>query len=130
MGAAIRTEIFASASVTSAGNTSPLSLPTASNLIIGIDITVWATAGPLFFFQVSDDGGTTWYDHPVELQMTTKGDGTAGTATANSVSFQTVAVATTPKVLFIFKNLAADLVRLRWTVGTGSATFSASAVAK
>ena len=130
MGAAIRTEIFASASVTASGNTSPLSLPTASNLIIGIDITVWASTGPLFFFQVSDDGGITWYDHPIELMMTTTGDGTAGAATPNATSFQTVLVATTPKVLFIFKNLAADLVRLRWTVAGGSATFSASAVAK
>ena len=127
MSEAIRTEIFASASVTAAGNTAAFSIPTAAHLMIGIDITVWNTAGPIFFFQVSDDGGTTWYDHPIEFQHTTLSGGGAGTFTLNSPSYASTVVG---KVLFVFKNLAADKYRLRWTVASGNATFSASAVAK
>jgi hypothetical protein len=123
----LTTEIFASAAVTAAGNTAAFSVPTSNHLLVGIDITAWGTAGPLFFFQVTDDDGTTWYDHPIELQMTTLASGAAGTATANSVSYQSTIIG---KVLFIFKNLAAKKFRLRWTVASGSATFSASAVAK
>jgi hypothetical protein len=124
---ATRTEIFTSASVTAAGNTAPFSIPTATHLIIGIDITVYNTAGPIFFFQVSDDGGVTWYDHPIEFQMTTLSGGGAGAFTLNSVSYASTVVG---KVLFVFKNLASDRYRLRWTVASGNATFSASAVAK
>jgi hypothetical protein len=127
MSEAVRTEIFTSAPVTAAGNTAAFNIPTAAHLFVGIDITAWGTVGPVFFFQVSDDGGTTWYDHPIELQMTTLATGAAGTATVNSVSYASTIIG---KVLFNFKNLAADKYRLRWTVASGSATFSASAVAK
>lgn len=124
---ATRTEIFASASVTAAGNTAAFSIPTANHLMIGIDVTVWNTAGPVFFMQWSDDGGTTWYDAPIELLMTHVLAGTAGTASTNAASWTPTAAM---RASFIFKNIAADTYRLRWTVASGNATFSASATAK
>jgi len=122
MSEAQRTEIFASAAVSAAGNTSSFSLPTASNLYVGIDVTAWANAGPAFTFQVSDDGGTTWYDYAVDVQMNA----------SNSVGTNSTSLVTTiaGKYSMLLKNLAADRYRIRWTVASGSATFSISVVAK
>jgi len=122
MSEAIRTEIFASAAVSAAGNTAGFSIPTASSLVIGIDITAWATAGPVFYFQISDDGGTTWFDHPIDLTMVTGGAVLANQASITSSAIQ--------KWVMCLKNVATDRFRLRWTVASGSATFSASVVAK
>jgi len=127
MSEAVRTEIFASAAVTAAGNTAAFAISTGSNLYVGIDITAWGTAGPLFFMQASDDGGTTWYDYPIDLQMTTLATGAAGTATANSVSYQSTIIG---KVSWIMKSFAPDKYRVRWTVASGSATFSISTITK
>lgn len=127
MSEAVSTEIFASASVTAAGNTAAFKMPTGAHLMIGIDVTVWNTAGPVFFFQVSDDGGTTWYDWAIEFLHTTVLAGTAGTASINQASWTPTAAM---RATFGFKNLAAATYRLRWTVASGNATFSASATVK
>ena len=124
MSEAIRTEIFASAAVSAAGNTAAFSLPTASNLFVGIDVTVWATVGPIFYLQASDDGGTTWYWYPCDVTVNH----------LNSVGWQsaTIGVPTggTGKYVMVARGFAADRYRVQWTVASGSATFSISVVAK
>jgi len=123
MSEATRTEIFASASVSTAANTASFSVPTAANLFVGIDLTAYAAAGPVFFFQASDDGGTTWYDYPVDVAVNS----------SNSVSANQISIASGPAtghVVMVIKNIAADRYRVRWTVASGSATFSISVVAK
>jgi hypothetical protein len=121
MSEAIRTEIFASAAVSAAGNTAGFSLPTASNLFIGIDVTAWVTAGPIFTLQASDDGGTTWFDYASDVAV--------NLSTAAALNLQ-LAITGVGKYSLIAKNFAADRYRVRWTLASGSATFSISVVAK
>ena len=123
MSEAIRTEIFPSTAITAGAASAGFSIPTASNLVILIDVTAWVGPGPVFFLQVSDDGGTTWFYYPLDLTMRE-----TGSPAANAASLPTATAA--GKYVMVAKNIPADRFRLLWTVAGGSATFSAVAIAK
>jgi len=122
MSEAIRTEIFPSTAITAGAASAGFSIPTASHLVILIDVTAYATTGPVFFLQVSDDGGTTWFNYPMDLTMFG--------SVAPGVNKESLATTAVGKYLMLARNIPADRFRLLWTVAGGSATFSAVAIAK
>lgn len=125
MSEAIRTEIVASAQFTAAGNSASFSMPTSNDLVIAVDVTQYATGPVGIMFQISDDGGTTWFDYPIDISLVTTSTA-AGTIATNASSIVPGGVS---KWVMVMKNIAADRIRLRWTV-TGSITFSATAITK
>lgn len=134
--AATRTEIIASAAFTTSGNSAAISTATATQLMVGVDVTAQSGTTPVLdlWLQVSDDGGTTWYDMPADLTLKTAN--TAGTGTLSSSPGARDIVdnlsAATGQFLGIYKHIATDRVRLKWIISgtTPSFTFSASMVAK
>jgi hypothetical protein len=115
------------------------SVPTATMAQVTLDITaVSGTATPTinFWLQASDDGGTTWYDLPYDLQMTTAAGATDVDANETRRNINGTAGATgTGKHLAIFKHLAADMIRPVFDItgtfaGGQGITFSADLVVK
>jgi len=137
--AATRTEMVASAVQAASGNSAAFSIPTASNLMIGVDLTACggSTVATLWL-QASDDGGTTWYDYPADLTL--QGANTAATGTLSAAPGQrniinTLTCGSTLTIVpyvAVYKNIATDRVRLKWILSavTTGITFSASMVAK
>jgi len=135
MSASQRFEMVASAAQISTGNSAAFPVPTMSMLMVAVDITAVSGTTPTMgiYLQVSDDGGTTWFDMPYDLQLTfaaAAADVTAFTARRN-INGSALA-AGTAKYLAIYKEIPGDTVRLAWVIGgtTPSFTFSASAVGK
>jgi len=123
MSEAIRTEIFASAAVSAAGNTAGFSIPTANNLFVGIDVTADAIGvGFVLYFQASDDGGTTWFDYPLDL--------TYAPTPAVLANQANLTLGVVGKYSMVLRGVASDRYRIRWTTTSGSKTCSISVVAK
>jgi len=124
MSEAIRTEIYPSTLTTGANATPAFSIPTANNLFVGIDITADALGvGFVAYFQVSDDGGTSWFDYPIDFTYNPITP-SVGTNAAN------LALGAIGRWSMVLRNVAADRYRVRWVVTSGSKTFSISVVAK
>jgi len=136
MSASQRFEMLASAAQIGSGNSAAFPVPTMSMLMVGVDITLVSGTTPTLgiWLQGSDDGGTTWYDLPYDLQMTSfnaAADVTAFTARRNINGSALAAVIS--KHVAIYQELPTDTVRLAWIIGgtaTPTFTFSASAVGK
>jgi hypothetical protein len=130
----MRTELIASTAIVANGNTNAFALDTDSTLAIGVDIT--AGSGTVAFdlwLQVSDDGGTTWYDMPADLVLKSANSASAGTVAANSRDIVDGKTTTTAEQFIgIYKSLASDRFRLKWilTGSSPSLTLSASAMSK
>ena len=136
--AATRFEMVTSGAVASS-NSSAFQLTTSTNLFVGVDVTSCAGTPGTFdiWLQASDDGGTTWYDYPADYSQVGTGassnrtSGALGAPIRNITGTAGHAVTTANKYGAVYKNIAADRVRLIWLVATfTSCTFSASAVAK
>ena len=131
--AAQRQEMIASAAFTASGTSAAFSVNSATQLFVGVDITVATGTTPAFsaWLQGSDDGGTTWYDLPADLVLvsTTAAAGNSVTANQRNVANNQSA---SGQHTGIYKSLPADRIRLRWVISgtTPSFTFSASYVAK
>lgn len=137
--AATRTEMVSSAVQSASGNSAAFSIPTATNLMVGIDLTACGgSTVATVWLQGSDDGGTTWYDYPADLVL--QGANTAATGTLSSAPGRRNIVDTltcgssltlVPYVA-VYKGIATDRVRLKWILSsvTTGITFSASMVAK
>ena len=130
---ASRFEMLPSAGYTT-GASASFSLNSATNLMIGVDVTACAgTPGALdLWLQASDDGGTTWFDYPVDIAMKTSSTATENATTTSVRSIiDNKASTTAEQFVGIYKGIATDKLRLRWVISTfTSCTFSASAVAK
>jgi hypothetical protein len=133
-GAATRQEMVASAAFTASSNSASFSISTAVNLFVGVDITA-ASGTPVLdlWLQGSDDGGTTWYDYPCDVQLKTSLTASEGTTSANVRSIVDNKTSTTAEQFMCeYKAVATDKIRLKWIISgtTPSFTFSASYVAK
>jgi hypothetical protein len=128
---AIRTEMVASAAQTASGNSAAFEIPTANNVMIGVDTTAGNTVTAFdLWAQVSDDGGTTWYDYPADAVLKV-GATTPGTAATNQRDIvDGKSTATAEQFIAIFRNIASDRIRVKWTFTGTSITFSVSMVAK
>ena len=131
---ATRTEMVASAAFTASGVSAKFSVPTAGDLIVGVDVTAAAGTPVLdLWLQASDDGGTTWYDMPFDLALKTSATATENTTRTNDRSIIDNKTSTTAEqFMATYKRIATDTVRLKWIISgtTPSFTFSASMVAK
>jgi hypothetical protein len=131
---ATRQEIFASQAVTTSGNTTPVDAATLTMLMIGVDITAGSGTVVLdVFLEVSDDGGTTWYECPADqvlLSSGLAGENTVVTDHRSIVDNKTTTAAA--KYLAVYKHLPGDVFRVRWilTGTTPSVTMSISFVGK
>ncbi len=135
MSASQRFEFHPSAAETSTGQSQAFQIPTFSQMLVGVDITAASGTTPALdiYLQGSDDGGTTWYDIPYDLALTTNAAAADLTATAQKRNINgTAAVAAAGKHVAIYKEIPTDTVRLRWVISgtTPSFTFSASGVGK
>jgi hypothetical protein len=132
-----RTEIIASSAFTANGNSAAFPIPTAEQLIVGVDVTAQSGTSPILtvFLQCSDDGGTTWYDMPVDLTLLSANTAATGTMSAtakrNIVDTLTGAAAV-GQFLAVIKAAPTDTLRAKWIISgtTPSFTFSISMVAK
>jgi hypothetical protein len=127
--------MIASAAFTASGNSAAFSVPTGEQLMVGIEVTASSGTTPVLtaWLQVSDDGGTTWYDMPAD--MTLLSAATAATGTMSSAPLRNIINTVTSaagKFLAIYKQVPSDRVRLSWVISgtTPSFTFSASMVTK
>ena len=135
MSASQRFEFHASGAETATGNSGAIQIPTFSQMLVGVDVTAVSGTTPAMdiYLQGSDDGGTTWYDMPYDLQMTTAAAPADIDANETRRNINgTAAAAATGKHLAIYKEIPTDTVRLRWVISgtTPSFTFSASGVGK
>ncbi len=110
-------------------------LPTITMAIVGIDVTAASGTTPKFtaWLQVSDDGGTTWYDFPADLILKSSAIATDLTATANARNIcDEIDETGEGQYLAIYKHIPSDYVRLKRLVSgtTPSYTFSANLVGK
>lgn len=137
--AATRTELVASAVQAASATSAPFSISTASNLMIGVDLTACGgSTVATMWLQGSDDGGVTWYDYPADLVLQGKNAADTGTISAapgrrNIIDTLTCgSTLTLVPYVAIYKNIATDRVRLKWILSavTTGITFSASMVAK
>jgi len=135
--AATRTELVTSAAFTASGNSAKFAVATATQLVVGVDITAASGTTPLLdlWLQVSDDGGTTWYDMPADWAL--KGNNAAGQGSLTPSSGSGIrdiveAANATSTWLGVYKQVASDWVRVKWIISgtTPSFTFSVSMVAK
>ena len=82
---ATRTEMVASGAQTASGVSAGFSIPTAADVMIGIDCTTGSSVTDFdLWLQASDDGGTTWYDYPADLVLKSSSTG-ANSPTANTL---------------------------------------------
>lgn len=133
--AATRTELLASQALVASGNTAKFSVTTATQIVVGADVTAVSGTSPVLdlWLQVSDDGGTTWYDMPADFTLKTANAAAAGTFVAGGRDIvDAYGTASAADFLGVYKHLAADYVRLKWIIsGTSpSFTMSVSMVAK
>lgn len=134
--AATRTEMVASAAFTASGNSAKFQMSTANQLILGVDVTAFSGTTPTLtvWLQVSDDGGTTWYDMPADFTLISATTAATGTmsATAKRNVVDTLVISVAADYLGVYKHLASDAIRLKWVISgtTPSITFSASVVTK
>ncbi len=131
--AATRTELIASATQTASGNSGAFSLATARDIMVGVDFTTGSSVTDLdLWLQASDDGGTTWYDYPADIVLTSAN--TAATGTIVSVASRDIvdsySSTTAAQFVGIYKSIASDKIRLKWIFTGTSFTLSASMVAK
>lgn len=129
---ATRTELVASSAQTASGVSAKFQIPSAADVMVGVDITAGTSITTFdVWLQASDDGGTTWFDYPADLVLKSTTSGTANSATANTRDIVDNKTTTTAEQFVgVFKRIAADWVRLRWALTGTSVTFSASMVAK
>ncbi len=138
---ATKQELVGSATFSASGNSPAFTLASMLTAVVGVDITaVTGTGSPTMdaWLQVSDDGGTTWYDMPADWALKTNNAAAQGTLTpASGSGVRDIVDGATAAGdwLGIYKHLAADRVRLKWIIsGTFTAgqgfTFSASIVGK
>ncbi len=129
-------ELLPTTTVIADGFGNPIKIPNLTMAILGValgaatgtsvDLSVW--------LQVSDDGGTTWFDMPYDLQLITTagvGDVTATENRRNAVN-QADESDDNTNYLAVYKHLPGDVIRLAYAVAgtTPSYTFSASLVGK
>ncbi len=128
---ATRQEMVASAAQTASGVSSGFSIPTAAQLMIGIDTTTGSSVTDFdLWLQASDDNGTTWYDYPADYVLKSSSTG-ANTPTAATLLIVASKNSTTAEQFVgVYKHIASDRIRLKWTFTGTSITFSASYVAK
>lgn len=131
---ATRTELQASAALIASGNTAKFALETASEIMVGVNVTAQSGTTPVLdmWLQVSDDGGTTWYDMPADYTLKTNNAAGQGTFVIGARDIVDGLSAATGDFLAVYKSVASDWVRLKWIISgtTPSFTLSASMVAK
>ena len=127
-----RIELVASAVQTASGNSAAFKVDTIKEAMVGVDITAGTTVTALdIYLEGSDDGGTTWYELPCDVAMQTSGTATDNAARTNERDIvKSKASTTAEKFIGIYRNLAADYVRLRWIFTGTNFTMSASLVGK
>lgn len=118
---------------TASGAGAWIPVETALTMIVGVDVTAGSSVTSFdAYLEVSDDGGTTVYEMPVDLALKYSGaagaGSTIGTNRRNIVDNKTTTTA--EKFIGVYKQLAADRVRLAWKFVGTSITFSCSAVVK
>lgn len=134
MSASNRFELHQSGTENATGQSGKATIPTFSQLLVGVDITA-ASGAPRqidLWLQVSDDGGTTWYDQPYDQQMITSAAAADVTADLNKRNIVNAHTTTAIQTVAVYKAIPSDTIRLAWVIsGTVPVwTFSSSAVGK
>jgi len=133
--AATRVELVASGAYTASGVSASSKLETAKDLVLTVNVTAISGTSPILdlWLQVSDDGGTTWYDYPADVRLNSVNDATGGTvSSAQRDAINGISTGATGQYLATYRSVASDRVRVKWiTSGTSpSFTFSVKYVAK
>ena len=138
--AATRFEIIPSGTYLTGGSaTQAFSLTTSQNLAVTVEVTSCAgTPGTLdVWLQASDDGGTTWFDYPADIDLmgtgasTSRTSGTIAGPLRNITGVAGHAVTTKNTYTAVYRGIANDRIRLSYIITTfTSCVFNAAAVAK
>jgi len=121
-------ELIPSGPLTADGFSAPVSIATLTMVAVGVDITAILGTTPTLslWLQVSDDGGTTYYDFPYDLRLKLSTAATDQTATTNKRNIIDAATAI-EKTLAIYKHMPATTIRLAYDLGGTSPSFTLSA---
>lgn len=134
--AAKRFEMVSAQAFTLSGNSAPFAVATGVDLDVSVNCTAASGTTPTMhvFLQGSPDGGTTWYDVPCDMALTTNAAGAnvAAKTTNRNINGDTAISAAGTKCNGRFRGLGYDTIRLAWVIGgtTPSFTFEADCVAK
>lgn len=136
--AADRFEMF-TGQTTSNNVTPAFPIPSATDLMVGVDITVGVGVTTFdLWLQVTDDNGTTWYDYPADVILVSNDAAAAGAQRQAAISgvtetrdiIENHSGTGAKQAVAIYRRIPADKIRLKWKFSGTSVTFSASAVVK
>lgn len=122
-------ELLPSGTLTGSGETTGFPVKTGTMAVVGVDVGTEGGTTPelTVWLQVSDDGGTTWYDMPYDQAMVTSTGDTDVTADTDKRNIVDEITSGDAQHIATYKHLPADTVRLKWVISGTSPTWPVSA---
>jgi len=124
-------ELLPATTITADSEGLPIKIPNLTMAIVGVALAAatGTTVKLSVWLQVSDDGGTTWYDMPYDLQLKTQTGTADPSAVVNKRNILSEMTETDDNTnhLAVYKHIPADFIKLKYAVSGTSPSYAVSA---